>query len=67
MSQFSRYNIFLVMSGVQLLGFLGFGYLVYTKIPHNNGAWIIEGLLLFAIILNLVFYFYFKKVYRKIK
>ncbi|GAA5417334.1 hypothetical protein Pryu01_02397 [Paraliobacillus ryukyuensis] len=65
MNQFTRYQIFLVLSLFQLIGFLGFGYLAYYKFPSSNIAWIVEGLLFLAVILNIVFYFYFKKLFYK--
>lgn len=61
MNQFSRYNIFLLMIASHLLAFLGFGYMILTHFSNNNGAWLIEGLLLLAMVLNVVFYVYFRK------
>ncbi|GGM19138.1 hypothetical protein GCM10011351_01220 [Paraliobacillus quinghaiensis] len=67
MKDFARYKIFIVMGGFHLLAFIGLGYLIVTKFPDNKLAIFIEILLVFGMIMNYVFYRYFKKIYANIE
>lgn len=54
------------MGGFQLLVSIGFGYLLVSRFQDNLLLIFIEVLLVIGVLLNYVFYRYFKKIYTNI-